>query len=63
MIFLDTNFLIHALISDTKPEQMLRQWVRDGEIFLTNAIAWAEFRCGAGEAFPGFFGGALGALH
>lgn len=46
MIFLDTGFLIRALVRHSKEDKKLRGWLIDGESFAMSAIAWCEFLCG-----------------
>jgi predicted nucleic acid-binding protein len=46
VIHLDTSFLIHALVSSSRADTHLRQWLRDGDDLAISAIAWAEFLCG-----------------
>ena len=45
MIQLDTNFLIRVLVRGSAEDQMLRNWLRQGEAIM-NTVAWAEFLCG-----------------
>lgn len=46
MIQLDTSFLIRALIRGTPQDELLRQWITDGESLVLSSIAWTEFLCG-----------------
>ena len=46
MIHLDTNFLVHALISNSVAAAKLQAWRRDGEDFGISTIVWSEFLCG-----------------
>jgi predicted nucleic acid-binding protein len=49
MICLDTNFLIRALIPDTKEALAIEEWLRSGELLSISAVAWYEFLCGCTE--------------
>ncbi len=46
MIFLDTSFLIRALVAGSTEDQELRTWLSQGETFMMSTVAWAEFLCG-----------------
>lgn len=46
MIFLDTSFLIRALVAGSPEDQRLRAWLSQGETFVISAVAWGEFLCG-----------------
>jgi len=46
MIQLDTNYLIHSLVPDTKQAAQLDSWILSGETISTSAMAWSEFLCG-----------------
>lgn len=46
MIFIDTNFLIAALIPQSPEDIRLRMWLAAGEPLSVNVIVWAEFLCG-----------------
>jgi len=43
---LDTSFLIKALVSGTREDRRLRQWIRQGGVIAMSSIGWAEFLCG-----------------
>jgi len=49
MICLDTNFLIRALIPDTKEALAIAEWLGSRELLSIPAIAWYEFLCGSTE--------------
>jgi len=49
MICLDTNYLIRALIPDTKEASAFEGWLRSGELLSMPAVAWYEFLCGSTE--------------
>lgn len=46
MIFLDTNYLIRALVDGTSEAARVAGWLRDGEHLCTSSIVWYEFLCG-----------------
>lgn len=46
MIYLDTNFLIDALVTGSPQEAMVLQWLSDGQSLNVSALAWGEFLCG-----------------
>ena len=46
MIQLDTSFLIRALVKGTPQDELLRQWLSDGESLAVSSVAWTEFLCG-----------------
>ena len=46
MIHLDTNFLIDALVSGSRQETELMNWLASGEALQISAVAWGEFLCG-----------------
>ena len=46
MIFLDTNFLIAALVPHKAEDVRLRAWIADEESLVINTVVWAEFLCG-----------------
>ena len=46
MILLDTSFLIRALVKGTPQDELLRQWLTDGESLVMSSVAWTEFLCG-----------------
>lgn len=46
MIYLDTGFLIRALVRGSPEDSTLRSWLKDGERVFMCAIAWTEFLCG-----------------
>ena len=46
MTYLDTSFLIRALVPGSQEDQTLRRLLRDGEQVAMSAICWTEFRCG-----------------
>ena len=50
MICLDTNYLILALVSESRESQQIIDWSRDGERFCTSSIAWYEFTCGPADS-------------
>ena len=49
MICLDTSFLIRALVSGSRQDRRLRQWLGAGEQLSISAVGWAEFLCGPVE--------------
>lgn len=46
MIHLDTNFLIQALLPDSRCEKALELWLADEQDLGISSIAWSEFLCG-----------------
>jgi predicted nucleic acid-binding protein len=46
MIYLDTSFLIRALVPGSAEDHRLRTRLRSKEIIAVSAIVWAEFLCG-----------------
>ena len=46
MTFLDTSFLIHAMVPGDEAGKRLRAWLADGETLGMSAVAWGEFLCG-----------------
>jgi len=46
VIQLDTSFLIRTLVKGTPQDELLRQWLTDGESLFMSSIAWTEFLCG-----------------
>lgn len=46
MIHLDTDFLIRALITDSREDARMRAWLERGESVEVSSITWAEFLCG-----------------
>ena len=46
MIYLDTSFLIRALVRGSSQDRLLREWIRAGEPLGVSAVVWAEFLCG-----------------
>ena len=46
MIYLDTNFLIGALVPGSPLDTRLREWLAGGEQIGISALAWGEFLCG-----------------
>jgi len=46
VIYLDTNFLIDALVPGSAQEAQLVSWLGAGETLAISAIAWGEFLCG-----------------
>ena len=46
MIFLDTNFLIAAMVPHSPADRQLRHWIAAGETPVINVMVWAEFLCG-----------------
>jgi hypothetical protein len=46
MTFLDTNFLVFALVPGTAEDQRLRALISGGETINISAVAWTEFLCG-----------------
>jgi predicted nucleic acid-binding protein len=49
VICLDTNYLIRALIPDTKEALAFEDWLRSGALLSIPAVAWYEFLCGSTE--------------
>jgi predicted nucleic acid-binding protein len=45
-IYLDTSFLIRALVPGTPEDRTLRIWLTAGRPVRISSIAWAEFLCG-----------------
>jgi len=43
-IHLDTNYLI-LLTADDKVGELVSEWISDGVVLKTSAMAWAEFCC------------------
>lgn len=50
MIYLDTSFLIRALVPGSPQDTRLREWLVAGENLAMSAVAWAEFLCGPVDA-------------
>lgn len=46
MIFLDTSYLIGAMILGSPEDVRLREWLSSGQELGVSVIAWAEFLCG-----------------
>jgi predicted nucleic acid-binding protein len=46
VIQVDTSFLIRALSRRSREDARLREWLRDGEAVIIDALAWTEFLCG-----------------
>ncbi len=46
MIYLDTSFLIRALVPRSAQDRKLRKWFSEGTSVGIGAIGWAEFLCG-----------------
>lgn len=46
MIHVDTGFIIHALVPDSRAEKRLRQFIDDGQDVAVSSVAWTEFLCG-----------------
>jgi predicted nucleic acid-binding protein len=53
MICLDTNYLIRALIPQTKEARALETWLASREPLCIPAVAWYEFLCGSTEEEEG----------
>ena len=45
-VYLDTSFLIRALIRGTPEDRTLRLWLAAGRSVRISSIVWAEFLCG-----------------
>ena len=48
--YIDTSFLIRALVAGTTADRRLRRWITANEPLAMSAVAWAEFLCGPLEA-------------
>jgi len=46
MIFLDTNFLIHGLVTGTAEAAKITGWLDENELIAMASVAWYEFLCG-----------------
>ena len=46
MIFLDTNYLVRALIDDTDEHRRVKEWSHAGIKIYASSVAWYEFVCG-----------------
>lgn len=46
MICLDTNYLILALVPDSRASAQVLEWSAQGELFFVSAVVWFEFICG-----------------
>ena len=46
MIYLDTNYLIRALVPQSLESKKISQWLSEGHLFTTSTISWYEFLCG-----------------
>lgn len=46
MIYLDTNFLIDALVPGSPQETQMLSWLTSGESLNVCTLAWGEFLCG-----------------
>jgi len=46
LIFLDTSFLIRALVTGSLEDTRLRAWLRERVPIGISAICWTEFLCG-----------------
>jgi predicted nucleic acid-binding protein len=44
--YLDTSFLIRALLNGTPESAALDLWITSGEAVEISSVAWAEFLCG-----------------
>ena len=44
--YIDTSFLIRALVAGTAEDRRLRRWITANEPLAMSAVAWAEFLCG-----------------
>lgn len=44
--YLDTSFLIKALVPGTREDRRLRQWIRQALVVSMSSVGWAEFLCG-----------------
>ncbi len=45
-VYLDTSFLIRALVAGTAEDRLLRGWLAEGRSVRIGSVAWAEFLCG-----------------
>ena len=46
MIHLDTSFLVRATHAGTPESEIVREWIRAGEVFCMSTVAWTEYLCG-----------------
>ncbi|SKB01496.1 Predicted nucleic acid-binding protein, contains PIN domain [Prosthecobacter debontii] len=46
MVYLDTNFLIDALVPGSSQEAQVLQWLTSGESLHVSTLVWGEFLCG-----------------
>ena len=46
MILLDTNYLIKALVPESKESLEVRKWLEQKSELITTSISWYEFLCG-----------------
>jgi predicted nucleic acid-binding protein len=46
LVHVDTSFLIKALVSKSREDGLLRNWLRESANIAISVIAWAEFLCG-----------------
>ena len=45
-IHLDSNFLIGALVAESREDEQLRVWVKENRPISMSSVAWTEFLCG-----------------
>lgn len=50
MIFLDTDFLIEAVVPGSPEDVQVERWLLAGEILAVSAVAWTEFLNGPVDA-------------